>query len=159
MVYKNIDDQEIKKILNSSKIIAMVGVSAIKKEISSNIKRRPSTIVMKYMQEFGYKVIPVNPFSAGEVIYGETVVSKLEDINEQVDIVDVFRPSKDTPKIAEQTVKIGAKVFWLQYGIENKEAEKIVKNKSIVYIANKCIKQEYQKLCLKMNPVFPALKN
>jgi predicted CoA-binding protein len=114
---------------------------------------------MKYMQEFGYKVIPVNPFSAGEVIYGETVISKLEDINEQVDIVDVFRPSKNTPEIAKQTVKIGAKVFWLQYGIENQQAEKIVKKKKIIYISNKCIKQEYQRLFLKMNPVFPALKN
>ena len=71
----------------------MIGVSSIKKEISSNIKRRPSTIVMKYMQEFGYKVIPVNPFSVGEKIHGETVVSKIEDIKESIDIVDVFRPS------------------------------------------------------------------
>ena len=59
------EDQLIKKTLETSKTIAMVGVSSVKKEISSNIKRRPSTIVMKYMQEFGYKVIPVNPFSAG----------------------------------------------------------------------------------------------
>ena len=74
------EDELIKKTLSSSKTIAMVGVSSIKKENPSNIKRRPSTIVMKYMQEFGYKVIPVNPFSVGETIYGETVVKNLRDI-------------------------------------------------------------------------------
>ena len=73
------EDQLMKKTFEISKTIAMVGVSSIKKEISTNIKRRPSTIVMKYMQEFGYKVIPVNPFSAGEIVHGETIVAKLED--------------------------------------------------------------------------------
>ena len=108
------EDELIKKALETSKTIAMVGVSSIKKEISTNIRRRPSTIVMKYMQEFGYKVIPVNPFSAGEKIHGETIVAKLNDIKIPVDIVDVFRPSKETPKIAKDAAKIGAKVFWLQ---------------------------------------------
>tara|TARA_B110000014_G_C20011906_1_gene524682 strand:+ start:383 stop:853 length:471 start_codon:yes stop_codon:yes gene_type:complete len=153
------ENESIKKILNTSKTIAMVGVSSIKKEISTNIKRRPSTIVMKYMQEFGYKVIPVNPFSAGERIYGEIVVEKLEDIKIPIDIVDVFRPSKETPVIAKDAVKIGTKVFWLQYGIQNEEAKKIVENSNISYIANKCIKQEYQKFFLKVNPVFPVLLN
>ena len=153
------EDQLIKKTLETSKTIAMVGVSSIKKEISTNIKRRPSTIVMKYMQEFGYKVIPVNPFSVGEKIYGETVVAKLSDIKVPIDIVDVFRPSKEAPLIAKEAVEIGAKVFWLQYGIQNDEAKKIVEAKNIFYVANKCIKQEYQKLFLKISPVFPALKN
>ena len=151
-------DELIKKTLESTKTIAMVGVSSIKKEISTNIKRRPSTIVMKYMQEFGYKVIPVNPFSVGEKVHGETIVGKLSDIKIPVDIVDVFRPSKETPKIAEETIKIGAKVFWLQYGIENNDAKKIVESKKIFYVSNKCIKQEYQRLFLKVSPVFPALK-
>ena len=149
----------IKKTLETSKTIAMVGVSSGKKEISTNIRRRPSTIVMKYMQEFGYKVIPVNPFSAGDKIHGETIVAKLDDIKIPIDIVDVFRPSKETPVIAKDVVKIGAKVLWLQYGIQSDEAKKIVESKSIFYIANKCIKQEYQRLFLKVNPVFPALKN
>ena len=153
-----IDDELIKKTLSSAKIIAMVGVSSIKKEESTNIKRRPSIIVMKYLQEFGYRVIPVNPFSVGKKIYGETVVANLDDINIPIDIVDVFRPSIETPLIAEQTVKIKAKVLWLQYGIQNQEAEKIVETANISYIGNKCIKQEYQKLFLKMNPVFPVLK-
>ena len=153
------EDELIKKKLETSKTIAMVGVSSIKKEVSTNIRRRPSTIVMKYMQEFGYRVIPVNPFSAGEKIHGETMVAKLNDIKIPIDIVDVFRPSKETPKIAEEAIKIGAKVFWLQYGIQNDEAKKIVESKKIFYVSNKCIKQEYQRLFLKVSPVFPALKS
>jgi len=154
-----LEDELIKKRLETSKTIAMVGVSSIKKEVSTNIRRRPSTIVMKYMQEFGYRVIPVNPFSAGEKIHGETIVAKLNDIKIPIDIVDVFRPSKETPKIAEEVIKIGTKVFWLQYGIQNDEAKKIVESKNIFYVSNKCIKQEYQRLFLKISPVFPALKN
>jgi len=153
------EDEIMKETLTFAKIIAMVGVSAIKKEISTNIKRRPSTIVMKYMQEFGYRVIPVNPFSVGEKIHGETVVSKIEDIKEPIDIVDVFRPSIEATKIAKEAIKVGAKAFWLQYGIQNEEAKKIVETSNITYIANKCIKQEYQRLFLKINPVFPVLKN
>ena len=154
-----IEDELVKKTLETSKTIAMVGASSIKKEISTNIRRRPSTIVMKYMQEFGYRVIPVNPFSAGEKVHGEIIVAKLNDIKIPVDIVDVFRPSKEAPMIAEDAVKIVAKVFWLQYGIENDEAKKIVESKNIFYVSNKCIKQEYQRLFLKISPVFPALKN
>ena len=154
-----VEDELIKKTLETSKTIAMVGVSSVKKEVSTNIRRRPSTIVMKYMQEFGYRVIPVNPFSTGEKIHGETIIAKLSDIKIPIDIVDVFRPSKEVPMIAEEAVKVGAKVFWLQYGIQSKEAQKIVETANMSYISNKCIKQEYQKLFLKMSPVFPALKN
>ena len=152
------DDQIIQKSLTSAKTIAMIGVSSVKKENSSNIVRRPSIIVMNYLQEFGYKVIPVNPFSVGKKINGETVVEKLEDISDPIDIVNVFRPSKETPLIAKQAVKVGIKVFWLQFGIQNLEAKKIVESKNIIYISNKCIKQEYQRLFLKLAPVFPALK-
>jgi uncharacterized protein len=155
----NNEDNLIKNTLTSSKTIAMIGVSSIKKEISSNIKRRPSTIVMKYMQEFGYRVIPVNPFAKGEEIHGELVVAKLDDIKIPIDIVDVFRPSKETPEIAKEAVNIRAKVLWLQFGIQNEEAAKIAKSKNIIFIANKCIKQEYQRLFLNVSPVFPALKN
>ena len=153
------EDELIKKTLETSKTIAMIGVSSIKKEVSTNIRRRPSTIVMKYMQEFGYKVIPVNPFSAGEKIHGEIVVASLNDIKIPIDIVDVFRPSNEAITIAQEAIKIGAKVFWLQYGIQNDEAKKIVEAKNIFYVSNKCIKQEYQRLFLKISPVFPALKN
>ena len=159
MTYSITEDELIKQTLKSAKTIAMVGISSIKKEVSLNIKRRPSVIVMKYLQEFGYRVIPVNPFSAGKKIYGETTVAKLEDISIPIDIVDVFRPSNEAPELAEQTIKIQAKVLWLQYGIQNDEAKKIVNSKNITYISNKCIKQEYQRLFLKVSPVFPALKN
>ena len=158
MTHPVTEDDLIKNALTSAKTIAMVGVSSIKKEISSNIKRRPSTIVMKYLQEFGYRVIPVNPFSVGREIYGEIVVAQLEDIKIPIDIVDVFRPSTEAPVLAKQAVKIKAKVLWLQYGIQNDEAKKISKSKNITYIANKCIKQEYQRLFLKVSPVFPVLK-
>ena len=153
-------DDQIKAILENSKTIAMVGVSSEKKgEDPKNLKRKPANVVMKYMQDFGYKVIPVNPFAAGEIINGEKVVKSLEKISEPIDIVDIFRPSKETPGIANEAVKIGSKVLWLQYGIQNEEAEKIVENAKIEYVSNKCIKQEYQRLFQKSNPVFPVLKN
>ena len=109
-----ISDEEVKNILKTSKSIAMIGVSAIKKEDVSNIKRRPSTIVMKYMQEFGYRVIPVNPFSSGKELYGETIVSNLSEIKIPIDIVDVFRPSIEAEEIAKQALNIKAKTLWLQ---------------------------------------------
>ena len=154
------EDKIIKETLTNAKTIAMVGVSTVKKDENKNeIKRRPSIIVMKYLQEFGYRVIPVNPFSAGKKIYGETIVAELEDIKIPIDIVDVFRPSNEAPTHAEKTIQIGAKVFWLQYGIQSDDAEKIIRSKNITYIANRCIKQEYQRLFLKVSPVFPALKS
>ena len=153
-------DDQIKDILKNSKTIAMVGISSEKKgEDPKNLKRKPANVVMKYMQDFGYKVIPVNPFAEGEIINGETVVDSLEKISEPVDIVDIFRPSKEAPGIANEAVKIGSKVLWLQYGIQNEEAEKIAENAKIQYVSNKCIKQEYQRLFQKANPVFPVLKN
>ena len=153
-------DDQIKDILKNSKTIAMVGVSSEKKgEDPKNLKRKPANIVMKYMQGFGYKVIPVNPFAVGEKINGEIVVESLEKISEKVDIVDIFRPSKETPNFAKETIKIGAKTLWLQYGIQHEEAKKISKDAKIQYIENKCIKQEYQKLFEKSNPVFPVLRS
>ena len=153
-----VNDELIKNCLASAKTVAMVGVSSVKKEDSTSLVRRPSIIVMNYLQEFGYKVIPVNPFAKGEVINGETVVENLDIISEKIDIVDVFRPSKETPGFAKEAVKIGAKTLWLQYGIQNEEAKKISEEANIKYIENKCIKQEYQKLFQKSNPVFPVLK-
>jgi len=159
MIHSPKDEQLIKQILTYTKTIAMVGVSSIqKKEPSNNIRRRPSIIVMKYLQEFGYRVIPINPSSVGKKIYGETVVDKLENVTIPIDIVNVFRPSKETAMIAKQTVEIKAKVLWLQYGIQNQEAEKIAKSANITYIGNRCIKQDYQRLFLKVSPVFPVLR-
>ena len=154
------NDQDIKKILKNSKTIAMVGVSSEKKgEDPKNLKRKPANVVMKYMQDFGYKVIPVNPFAKGEVINGETVVNEIEDIKIPIDIVDVFRPSKETPDLAKKAAKIGSKVLWLQFGIHNDDAKKISENSKMQYVSDKCIKQEYQKLFEKSHPVFPVLRN
>ena len=125
-------DDQIKDILKNSKTIAMVGVSSEKKgEDPKNLKRKPANVVMKYMQDFGYKVIPVNPFAIGEIINGETVVANLKEISIPIDIVDVFRPSKEAPGIAEQAINIETKVLWLQYGIQNEEAEKIANTANI----------------------------
>ena len=150
----------IESILRDSKTIAMIGVSSMKKgEDPKNLKRKPSNIVMKYMQDFGYKVIPINPFAKGEIIHGEKVIGDLKEIETKIDIVDVFRPSNEAPGIAKKASKIGSKVLWLQYGLHNDEAEKISADAKIQYISDKCIKQEYQKLFEKSNPVFPVLRN
>jgi len=154
------NDGEIKDLLKNSKTIAMIGVSSEKKgEDRKNLKRKPANVVMKYMQDFGYKVYPINPFAEGEVINGEKVISSLDKITDKIDIVDVFRPSNETPGIANQAVEKKSNVLWLQYGIHNEEAEKIAEQAKIKFISNKCIKQEYQRLFLKSNPVFPVLKN
>jgi len=142
---------EIKDILSKYKTIAMVGVS--------KDSTKPSTIVMKYMQKYGYKVIPVNPRVKGEKILDEEVFEKITDIKEPVDIVDVFRPSKEVFPIAEDTVKIGAKVLWLQLGIKDDDAKELVKKNNIEYIENKCTKMEYQKHFLKIRQAFPVLSN
>ena len=136
------DDELLKKTLETAKTIAMVGVSSIKKEVSTNVRRRPSTIVMKYMQKYGYKVIPVNPSAKGERILGEEVFEKLEDIKIQVDIVDVFRPANEAFSYAEDTVKIGAKVLWLQLGIRSPEAKEMLETKNSDYIEKRCTKME-----------------
>ena len=153
-------DDQIKHILKNSKTIAMIGVSSEKKgEDPKNLKRKPANVVMKYMQDFGYKVYPINPFAEGEIINGEKVIGSLDKISDEIDIVDVFRPSNETPGIANEAVKKKGKALWLQYGIHNDDAEKIAKDQNIDFISNKCIKQEYQRLFQKSNPVFPVLKS
>ena len=153
-------DDQIKNILEKSKTIAMIGISSEKKgEDPKNLKRKPANVVMKYMQDFGYKVYPINPFAEGEIVNNEKVLADLKNVPEKIDIVDIFRPSKETPGFANEAVKIGSKVIWLQYGIQNDEAKKIAEENKIQYVSNRCIKQEYQKLFQKANPVFPALKN
>ena len=131
----------IKAILSKYKSIAMIGVS--------NDPTKASTIVMKYMQNYGYKVYPVNPSASGQKILREKVFSKITEIKEPIDIVDVFRPSKEALEIAEDTIKIGAKVLWLQLGIKSDTAKTLVESNKIEYIEDKCTKIEYQKLFLK----------
>ena len=141
----------IKEILSNYKSIAMVGVS--------NDPTKASTIVMKYMQKYGFKVFPVNPKAKGQKILGEEVFEKITDIKDTVDIVDVFRPSNEALDIAKDTVNIGAKVLWLQLGIRSEEAKKIVKENKIEYIEDKCTKMEYQKHFLKVRQAFPVLQS
>tara|TARA_B100000524_G_scaffold245612_1_gene131769 strand:+ start:59 stop:493 length:435 start_codon:yes stop_codon:yes gene_type:complete len=142
---------QIKDILSKYKTIAMIGVS--------NDQTKPSTIVMKYMQKYGYKVYPVNPSAKGQKILGEEVYAKITDIKENVDIVDVFRPSKEVLAIAEDTVKIDAKVLWLQLGIRDENAKELVEKNHIEYVENKCTKMEYQKHFLKIRQAFPVLSD
>ena len=125
----------------------------------SKDQTKASTIVMKYMQKYGFKVIPVNPSAKGEKILGEEVFEKLEDITTPVDIVDVFRPSIEALIYAESSIKIGAKVLWLQLGIKNDTAKELVELNNIKYIENRCTKMEYQKAFLKINPAFPVLQD
>ena len=142
---------QIKEILSKYKTIAMIGVS--------NDQTKPSTIVMKYMQQYGYKVYPVNPSAKGQKILGEEVYAKITDIRENIDIVDVFRPSKEALGIAEDTIKIGAKVLWLQLGIRDVNARELVEKNHIQYVENKCTKMEYQKYFLKVRQAFPVLSD
>ena len=142
---------DIREILTKFKTIAMVGVS--------NDTTKASTIVMKYMQEYGYKVYPVNPRAKGKKILGQEVYAKLSDITDQIDIVDVFRPSKEVYAIAEDAVKIGAKVLWLQLGIRDEKAKDLMEKNDIKYVENKCTKMEYQKYFLKVRQAFPVLSD
>ena len=142
---------DIREILSKYKTIAMVGVS--------NDPTKASTIVMKYMQEYGYKVYPVNPRVEGQKILGQEVFAKISDIKDQIDIVDVFRPSKEVYAIAEDTVKIGAKVLWLQLGIRDEKAKDLMEKNDIKYVENKCTKMEYQKYFLKVRQAFPVLSD
>ena len=141
----------IKEILKKYKSIAMIGVS--------NDPTKASTIVMKYMQKYGFKVFPVNPKAKGQKILGEEVFEKITDIKDSVDIVDVFRPSKEALDIAKDTVGIKAKVLWLQLGIKSEEAKKIVEDNKIEYVEDKCTKMEYQKHFLKVRQAFPVLQS
>ena len=142
---------DIKDILLKYKSIAMIGVS--------NDPTKASTIVMKYMQKYGFKVFPVNPKAKGQKILGEEVYEKITDIKDTVDIVDVFRPSKEALDIAKDTVSIKAKVLWLQLGIRSEEAKKIVEKNKIEYVEDRCTKMEYQKHFLKVRQAFPVLQS
>ena len=142
---------KIQNILKNYKKIAMVGVS--------NDPTKASTIVMKYMQKYGFKVYPVNPRAKNQKILGEKVFEKITDIKDKIDIVNVFRPSKEALDIAKDAVDIGAKVLWLQLGIKSNQAKKLVEENKIEYIEDKCTKMEYQKHFLKVRQAFPVLQD
>ena len=127
---------QLRHILKNSHTIAIVGLSAD--------WWRPSYFAAKYMQEHGYRIIPVNP-KYTEVL-GEKCYPNLAAIPEPVDIVDVFRKSEDCAPIAKQAVAIGAKTLWLQLGVENTEAQQIAEAAGLAVVMNRCVKIEYARL-------------
>ena len=135
---KQVIDDKIKELFISSRVVALVG--------ASNNKEKDSNKVMKFLQRAGYKVIPVNPTCINNLIHGEKVYGSLSDIEQKIDIVDVFRPSEEAEEIAIQTIKIGASVLWLQLDIQSDKARDLVTKNKIYYIANRCTKIEFEKL-------------
>jgi len=126
------------QFLRYYKHIAVVGLSAN--------PLRPSYAVTKYMQAVGYDIIPVSPRYVGTTILGKRVYASLteaKEAGEQIEIVDVFRKSAHTPPVADEAIKIGAKVVWLQLGIVNREAGEKVRNAGIEFVEDKCIKVEH----------------
>src|SRR3954452_14673948 len=123
------------RILTSAKTIAMVG-------LSSDLYR-PSAFAAIYMLSYGYDVIPVNPRHAGREILGQKVYASLADIPRPVDIVDVFRRAEEAPALAQEAVDIGAKVFWLQLGIEHENAGRIAREGGLEFVQNRCVKIEH----------------
>lgn len=129
-------DQELRVILQEMRTIAIVGIS--------DKEDRPSYRVARYLQEQGYKIIPVNP-RLTEVL-GEKAYPDLQSIPEPVDVVDVFRKPEEVVSIARDAVAIGAKVLWLQLGIKNEEAEQLAREAGLKTISDLCIKIEHTRL-------------
>lgn len=126
----------IKGILKQSRTVAVVGLS--------NNPERPSHIVAKYLKERGYRIIPVNP--QVKQVLGEVSYPDLASIPHTVDVVDIFRQSKDVPPIVDQAIKIGAKVVWMQEGIINEEAAAKARKAGLAVVMDKCMKREHEKM-------------
>ncbi len=124
------------EILNSGRVVAVVGLSAK--------PDRPSYIVASYLKKNGYKIIPVNP-KAGEIL-GEVCYPDLGSIPEPVDVVDIFRRAEKVPAIVEETIKIGAKAVWMQEGVINEKAAARAKEAGLLVVMDKCMLKEHRKL-------------
>ncbi|HFI0079440.1 TPA: CoA-binding protein [Streptococcus suis] len=134
--FQNPSQDIIFDYLKNAKTIAVVGLSSR--------EETAAYCVSKLMQEAGYKIIPVNPKAAGGTILGELVYSSLAEIDQPIDIVDVFRRSEFLPEVAQEFIQSNAKVFWAQLGLESQEAEKLLRQAGRNDIVmNKCIKIEY----------------
>jgi len=133
---------DLLKVYAETKTIAVVGASGDESKASNRIP--------KYLQSQGYRIIPVSP-KGGEIL-GEKVYTSLAEIPEPVDVVDVFRPAEETPGIAEQAVAIGAKVLWLQSGIESEEAEKIGEAGGLLVVMDRCMGATHRMLGLGPGP-------
>ena len=136
-------DAYIRDILVSNRTIAMVGASAN--------QSRPSYFAMKYLMTKGFRVIPVNPGQAAHAILGEKVYAALADIEEKVDIVDIFRNSRAALAITREAIRIAAKVVWMQLGVRNDEAAKIAEDAGLKVVMNRCPKIEYGRLSGELN--------
>ena len=127
------DSEKVRRILKTTRTIAVVGLSAQ--------WHRPSFFAAKYLQEHGYRVIPVNP--QYETILGEKCYKSLAEIPVKVDVVDCFRKSSEIPALADQAVKMGAKVLWMQLGVENAEARRKAEAAGLDVVENRCMKIEH----------------
>lgn len=132
MAIENPSREEIKEILQNTKTIAVVGLS--------DNPERTSYMVAAAMQAKGYRIIPVNPNA--RIILGQTCYAALSDVPEPIDIVNVFRRSEHCPPVAEEAVKVKAKVLWLQQGIVSEEAARIAAEGGLKVIMDRCIKVE-----------------
>ena len=132
--------QQLRSILNYSRTIAVVGLSAE--------WHRPSYFAAKYMQSHGYRVVPVNPryAASGADILGEHCFADLNDIPFAVDVVDVFRRTEDVLPIARQAIAIGARCLWQQIGVVNLEADGIVRDAGLDSVMDRCVKIEHARL-------------
>jgi predicted CoA-binding protein len=139
MNHDQYDDAYLKGVLDSAKTIAMVGASPN--------WNRPSYFVMKYLQVKGYKVYPVNPRAAGEVILDEPVYASLADLPVTVDMVDIFRASEAAGAIADEAVAHGAKSVWMQLTVRNDAAAARAEAAGLQVVMNRCPKIEYARLC------------
>ena len=128
-------DDDVKNILKL-KNVAVVGMS--------KNSEKAAHYVPKYLSENGYNIIPVNP--TAEKILDKTCYHNLDDINEQIDIVDVFRPSDEVMPVIEEAIKKNPKVIWLQEGIHNPEAESLARKHGIKVVFNRCMLAEHQRL-------------
>jgi len=142
MNHDSYSEDYIRGILRSTQVIAMVGASAN--------WNRPSYFAMKYLQAKGYRVIPVNPREVGKEILSEKVYGALSEIPVHVDMVDCFRNSEAIPPIADEAIKIGAKVLWMQLGVRNDEAAAKAEAAGLKVVMNRCPKIEYGRLSLEI---------
>ncbi len=126
----------LRRILTQSKVIAMVGLSAN--------WYRPSFFAAKYLQDHGYRIIPVNP--RYDEVLGETCYSTLESVPEQVDVVDIFQRSERVLPFAQSAIDIGAKVVWLQLGVVNQEVADKVLSAGLTVVQDRCMKIEHARL-------------
>jgi len=125
----------IDKILKDFHVVAVVGLSAN--------KERPSYGVSAYLKEHGYKIIPVNP-NENEIL-GERCYTSLMSIDEQVDIVDIFRRSEEVEAIVDEAIKMGVKVVWMQEGVVNEQAAKRARDAGLEVIMDMCMMKEHRR--------------